>query len=165
MESNPLAVGLGMVAILGAVAILAGLVAVIFYCLTLQKALGRVSPENRKLAPGLVWLLLLPLAVSTPLAFLTSLKILQFAVGIFGLVWNFVVVLQLAASLGAEFKKRSLPGPAAPGKPVGLAMCILCCCMPIPLLGVVAAIGGLVCWIIYWVKIAGFSGKLAAPAA
>ena len=31
------------------------LVAAIFYLITLQQALARCSPQNRKMAPGLVW--------------------------------------------------------------------------------------------------------------
>jgi hypothetical protein len=58
--------------------------------------------------------------------------------------------------LGAEFQKRGMVEDPAPGKGLGLAMCILnLICGPV----------GLICWIIYWVKIAGYSSKLAGPAA
>jgi hypothetical protein len=120
------------------------LVPAIFYCLTLQKALNRVSPENRAMAPGMVWLLFIPL---------------------FNIVWHFLVVLNIAKSLGAEFKKRNLPMDGDAGKGIGLAMCILACCGIIPVVNWFSGIATLVCWIIYWVKISGFSNKLAAPAA
>jgi hypothetical protein len=120
------------------------LVPAIFYLLTLQKALNRCAPENRAMAPGLVWLLLIPLV---------------------NIVWHFFVVINIAKSLGAEFSKRGLAEEPEPGKKIGLIMCILACCGIIPLLGVLCSIGALVCWILYWVKIAGFSAKLAAPAA
>ena len=120
------------------------LIPAIFYALTLQKALNRCSPENRAMAPGMVWLLFIPL---------------------FNLVWHFFVVLNLAKSLGAEFQKRGIAEEPQPGKTIGLVMCILACCGWIPILGILTGLGTLVCWIVYWVKIAGFSGKLAAAAA
>ena len=120
------------------------LIPVIFYSLTLQKALNRCAPENRAMAPGMVWLLLIPL---------------------FNLVWHFFVVINVAKSLGAEFQKRGLPEEPDPGKKLGLIMCILACCGIIPFLGILCSLGALVCWIMYWIKIAGFSGKLAVPAA
>jgi hypothetical protein len=147
MDANPAAVhaaagGLFLVGALIGFAII--LIPGIFYCLTLQKALNRVSPENRAMGPGMVWLLFIPL---------------------FNIVWHFLVVLNMAKSLAAEFKKRNITTDAEPGKGVGLAMCILSCCGIIPVVGWFTGIATLVCWIIYWVKIAGFSNKLAAPAA
>lgn len=40
-------------------------------------------------------------------------------------------------------------------------MCILVICGMIPLVNFLAGPAALVCWIVYWVKIAGFSAKLA----
>jgi hypothetical protein len=119
------------------------LLPLIFYLLTLQKALNRCSPENRAMAPGLVWLMLIPL---------------------FNVIWHFFVVINVAKSLGAEFQKRGITEEPKPGQTIGLVMCILAACGIIPFLGILCSLGALVCWIIYWVKIAGFSGKIAAPA-
>lgn len=116
----------------------------IFYLLTLQKALNRCSPENRAMEPGLVWLMFIPL---------------------FNLVWHFFIVTNLAQSLGAEFRKRGIAEEPAPGKGLGLAMCILACCGIVPFVNILTSLATLVCWIVYWVKIAGFSAKLALPAA
>lgn len=116
------------------------LVPAIFYLLTLQKALNRCSPASRTMQPGMVWLMLIPL---------------------FNLVWHFFVVINIAKSLSAEFQKRGMTEEPNPGKNIGMIMCILACCGIIPLLGVLCSLGAFVCWIIYWVKIAGFSGKLA----
>ena len=116
------------------------LIPFIFYLLTLQKALNRCSPENRAMNPGMVWLTLIPL---------------------FGLVWQFFVVINVAKSLGAEFQKRGMAEEPQPGKTLGLVTCILSCCGIIPFLGILCSLGALVCWIIYWVKIAGYSAKLA----
>jgi hypothetical protein len=116
------------------------LVVMVFYLLTLQKALNRCSPENRAMAPGMVWLQLIP---------------------VFGLVWQFFNVINIAKSLGAEFQKRGIAEDPQPGKTLGLVTCILVCCGFIPFLGMLISIGTIICWIIYWVKIAGYSNKLA----
>jgi hypothetical protein len=116
----------------------------IFYLLTLQKALNRCAPENRAMNPGMMWLMFIPL---------------------FNLVWHFLIVLNIAKSLGAEFRKRGMAEEPEPGKTLGLAMCILACCGIIPILGMLCSLGGLVCWIMYWVKISGYSAKLAASPA
>ena len=71
----------------------------------------------------------------------------------FNIVWHFIVVLNMAKSLGAEFQKRRIAEDRSPGQTIGLIMCIgNLICGPV----------GLVCWIVYWVKIAGYSSKLAA---
>jgi hypothetical protein len=143
MQQNYHASGMAMSAltgIFGLVILAFFLVIMVFYLLTLQKALSRCAPENRAMAPGLVWLQIIPL---------------------FGLVWQFFNVINIAKSLGAEFQKRGLAEDPQPGKTLGLVMCILGCCSIIPLLGFFCAIGALICWIMYWVKIAGYSGKLA----
>jgi len=120
------------------------LVPLILFLLTLQKTLTRCAPENRAMAPGMVWLMLIPL---------------------FNLVWQFFVVINVSKSLAAEFAKRGIAEEPEPGKKLGMITCILGCCGIIPLLGVLCSLGALVCWILYWMKIAGFSAKIAAPAA
>ena len=124
----------------GLVILVAIIVAHVFYLLTLQKALNRCSPELRTMQPGMVWLMFIPL---------------------FNLVWHFFIVLNVAKSLGSEFRKRGIPEDPASSKALGLATCILQCCGIIPCIGGIFALGGLVCWIIYWVQIAGYSRKLA----
>ena len=80
----------------------------------------------------MVWLMLIPL---------------------FNLVWQFFVVFNMAKSLGAEFQKRGMAEDPNPGQTLGLVMCIgNLVCGPV----------GLICWILYWVKIAGYSGRIAA---
>ncbi len=121
-------VGLGIMVI--------SVVVMVFYLLTLQKALSRCAPENRAMNPGLVWLTLIPL---------------------FNLVWQFFVVINIAKSLAAEFQKRGLAvEEPKPGYTLGIVMCVgNLICFPV----------GLVCWILYWVKISGYASKLGAPAA
>lgn len=119
------------------------LVPAIFYLLTLQKTLERCAVSSRTMQPGMIWLLLVPL---------------------FNVIWSFFVVLAIAKSLASEFARRGMPSPEAePGKSIGLAMCICACCSIIPLLGVLASLAGLALWIMYWVKIAGYSQSLIQP--
>jgi hypothetical protein len=130
--------------LIGLVAFAILLIPTIFYLLTLQKAFNRCSPENRAMNPVLVWLMLIPL---------------------FNMIWHFMIVLNMSKSLAAEFQKRGLTEEPKPGQNLGLAMCILFCTGIIPVLGMIGSVGALVCWILYWVKIAGYSKKLEAPAA
>lgn len=127
-------------------------VPLIFYLLTLQKALRRCSLEARTLSPGLVWLTLIP---------------------VFNLIWHFIVVNGLSKSLGNEFRKRGITVEANPGQTLGLAVCMLSVfyvgmaglsviLKVISTLATVMSIVALICWITYWVKIAGLSERLAA---
>jgi hypothetical protein len=130
------------------------LVAFVFYLLTLQRALSRCAPEHRAMEPGLVWLLLIPC---------------------FGFIWNFFVVLNISKSLAAEFQTRNVAVEPQPGRNIGLIMCILGCAIifftmvsMIPLIGLLFSLvnlplclARLVFWILYWVKIAGYSKQLA----
>jgi hypothetical protein len=141
-DTHAVAAGLGILTI--ALVVLAiMLVPAIFYLL-IQKALNRCSPECRAMNPGMVWLMFIPL---------------------FNIVWHFFVVMNMAKSLGCEFQKRGTAEDPKPGQTLGLVMCILFCCGIIPILGVLCSLGGFVCWIIYWVKIADYSSKIAAPPA
>ncbi len=116
------------------------LIPFVFYLITLQNILKKVSPENQKMPPANVWLLFIPL---------------------FNIGWHFVVVSRVSDSLKAEFTKRGITFEAErPAYGVGLAYCILNCCTIIPVLGIVASIGWLICWIIFWVKVSSYGTKL-----
>ncbi len=129
--------------ILGVLIILAIVVTVkVFYLLTLYRTLNRCSPESRAMDPALVWLNFIPC---------------------FSLVWHFFIVINIAKSLGAEFKKRGIVAEDQPGQAIGLAMCIVSVLCVIPYVNCVMGPAALVCWIIYWVKIAEYSKKLIAP--
>jgi len=117
-----------------------GLTVMIFYLLTLSKTLNEVDSANRKIEPGQVWLVLIPL---------------------FGLVWQFIMVNRIADSLKAEFAARGIQSTEErPGAQLGVTYCTLMVCGIIPIIGGLASLGGIVCWIIYWVKINGFKDKL-----
>ena len=115
------------------------LLPMIFFLLTLQKALQLCSIQNRIGDPSQVWLMLIP---------------------VFNLVWQFILVSHISTSLGNEFRSRNIQKEPEPGKSIGLAFCILTVCSIIPFLGFLTAIGGLICWIMYWSKISTYSTEL-----
>ena len=116
------------------------LVVFILFLITLFNVLNAVSPANRKLEPGLVFLLLIP---------------------IFNMGWIFFVVIKLRDSLQAEYQARDLQGDGfAYG--LGLALSILLVCMYIPILNFLAFIPWFICWIVYWVKMSGYRSTLEA---
>lgn len=79
----------------------------IFYLITLQSTFDAISVGNRKMPSGNVWLLLIPL---------------------FGIVWHFIIVNNLADSIRAEANSKGIKiGESRPAYNVGLAMCILNC--------------------------------------
>ncbi|MDB5050007.1 MAG: hypothetical protein JWO30_3078 [Fibrobacteres bacterium] len=111
----------------------------VFYLLTISKLLSACDVRNRTLEPGKVWFTLIP---------------------IFGLYWQFVVVLSVSKSLQNELRFRGEQSDEEPGKNVGLAMCILFSLGAIPAVNMVVAIPGFICWIVYWVKMANMKEKL-----
>lgn len=117
----------------------------IAYILTLSRTLQKCAPSSRTMQPGMVWLLLVPL---------------------FNLIWNFLVVNAVSESLTKEFRLRGvLFFESEPGKRVGMPMAICGACSVIPILGILAWLASVVLWVVYWVKVAGFSKMLdQAPA-
>ena len=70
------------------IGLLIGLAIYIPFLLTLHRALDGCSPENRRMNPGQVWLMFIPL---------------------FSLFWAFQVVSAIADSFDAEHRKRGIP--------------------------------------------------------
>ncbi|HET6576256.1 MAG TPA: hypothetical protein VFG68_21825 [Fimbriiglobus sp.] len=128
-----------ILAVVVAVVVAIGLVIQIFYLLTLSRALRRCRPRNRQMEPGQVWLNLIPC---------------------FNIVWIFITVTRLADSLRDEFDDRRLRGDGDFGRSLGITYNVLNLLGAIPYLGAIFSIAGLVCFIIYWVKIAGYSRQL-----
>jgi hypothetical protein len=132
--------GLFIALICGILGIL--LVFAILFLLTLQKALARCQPRNRTMEPGMVWLNLIPL---------------------FNIVWQFITVARIAESLRLEYRSRGWHRRNENyGNTLGITSCILGLVGWIPLIGPILSLAGLVCRIIYWVKIAGYSSRLAS---
>ena len=122
---------------------LLGIIPFIFYLVTLQNTLYTVSPANRRMAPGQVWLLLIP---------------------IFNFIWHFMIVDRITDSIRNEFTERNIASnESSPGRSIGLAFCILSCCAVIPVVNTLTAPAALVCWIIFWVKMHECKMKLQQP--
>jgi len=121
-----------------------GILALVCYILTLQRALRKCAITSLTIQPGTVWLLLIPLV---------------------NLVWHFFVVIGMSKSLGNEFRARNTPNvEPEPAKALGIGMCVCCACSIIPILGILAGLAYLVLWIIYWSKIASYARLLEASA-
>jgi hypothetical protein len=129
-----------------------GIAIAICYLLTLQKALSRVAPWNRLMEPGLVWLSLIP---------------------IFNLIWSFFIATRVPDSLRNEFRSRDLDDGSDYGKGIGLANAIIGVVsfalnmmsrlsrQPVVMITGPLGLISLILFIIFWVRIAGYSKKLA----
>jgi hypothetical protein len=143
-----------------------------FFFRTQYRTLMAITPANRLMAPGLVWLQFIPF---------------------FAMIWQFVVIVQIARSLRKERVFRmeesllsdslapQLPSAAYPTLALGLAYCILsfgitffnlfgtfnpdptAILTPLITLGSIAA--AFICWIVYWVKLGSIRTELRRTAA
>lgn len=123
---------------------LANLVAVLYFLGTLRNALQKCAPSSRTMKPGRVWFTLIPL---------------------FGLIWQFNVVLNVSDSLENEFARVGIPCPRLKGTlAIGVGMCICnrCVLVPVRLLRDLILLVGFVFWIVYWGRIADMLRALAA---
>jgi hypothetical protein len=116
----------------------------VLYILTLQRAISRCAPQNRVASPESAWLLLIP---------------------VFNLIWQFILYPRISETLEREFRQRNLPIEPQPLRTLGLAVAILQVCWIIPLVHFFTGIAGLICLILYWVKISDYSNQLAAQSA
>jgi len=105
------------------------------YLRVAESTLQEISPINRKIKPGQVWWVLLPL---------------------YGFFYHFKVVLRLRDSLQAEAESQHLHLKNFTSVHyTGLAMCVLGILMLIPGLLILLA-PALVCWVIFWIKTASY---------
>ncbi len=114
------------------VAIAVGIVIQIFFLLSLSKCLKEISPRNRRMEPGQVWLNLIPC---------------------FNLVWMILTILRIADSLRDEYEDRGLRGDGDFGRTMGIVYYVS---------QFVCGIVALIFFILYWMKIAGYTKELAA---
>jgi hypothetical protein len=111
----------------------------VFFLLNLRDLLEGVSPQNRAMSPGKVWLNFIP---------------------IFNIVWIFITVIRVRDSLWAEFQSRGWAPRGDFGYSLGIAAAILSI-VNWGLFGLAA----LVCWIVYWVRMSEIKNLLRqAPA-
>jgi hypothetical protein len=143
--------------------LLAFVIPAILFFLAQQKTLQVISPENREMPPGSVWLQLIP---------------------VFGMVWQFIVVIRIAHSISKEMaskigesildnsKLQIKETDESPTYTIGIAYCILTTLGVIinystihsssylALIGSFFVLTGMVCWIIYWVRLVNAKNKL-----
>lgn len=114
-----------------------------FFLMNLQTLLNNISPQNRRMSPGNVWLNFIP---------------------VFQLGWFIYTVIKVKDSLIAEFRARSWYVDGDLGYNVGLTAGVLWVASFfigwIPFIGWVLPLAGTVCWIIYWLKIADLKNRL-----
>jgi hypothetical protein len=114
-----------------------------FFLLNLQTLLERVSPANRRMAPGLVWLNFIPL---------------------FHLGWFIHTVIKVRDSVHAEYQTRGWYGEDDLGYNAGLTAGILCIASFVIwwvlFIGWVLPLAFAVCWIIYWLKTVDLKNRL-----
>lgn len=112
----------------------------VIFLVNLKQLLEKIAPHNRKIEPGNVFLDLIPL---------------------FNLVYGFIMNNQVTDSVKAEMEERGMTEPGDYGKALGMIYPAASIGRIIPYLGILSAIGSLVVYIIYWVKMAGYKAKLS----
>jgi hypothetical protein len=126
------------------------LVLTIIFLLTQSRTLELIRPENRRMSPGQVWLQLIPL---------------------FGLFYQFSVIARISDSIRNEFNsptgdslfaEDTIPSNHRPTYSMGISYATLFCIsiIPFPLLKGLAALAGLIFWVVYWVQLAGYKKRL-----
>lgn len=172
------------------IVLLIGCVIYFLYVKNLRDTLNAVRPQNRKMPPAQIWLLLISLLnifilipgiitawvalgiykgnfIITPVA-LKGLGVAQYAVSIFILVWHFRIVTKIADSIAQEYASRNMQVEARPAYQTGLIYCICSAtAMVISLfalkwLGILAGIASFIFWIMYWIKTAEYKKALKA---
>lgn len=137
------------------------LIPAILFLLTQFNTLKLIHPDKRTIQPGLVWLQLIPAV---------------------GQLWQFIVVTRVASSIRNQWQaadEDSILGidadavdGNADGKPtlgMGITYCILNVIIILfnlfsshaePTVGGLIGLASVVCWIVYWVQLAGWKRKL-----
>ncbi len=143
-----------------------GLIPAVFYLDALRRALAACAPARRTLDPRLVWLQLVAMALATPSLVIApllgpgaarALLLVSVIPGLFGIVWQFVIVIAVSRSLGAELRARGIPADPSPALGLGLWTAAL---GPVTVLTwkplvILFGIPCLVVWLLYWIRIVG----------
>lgn len=138
-EQLILMVILSAVLVIGAVLLVA-----ILFLINLKRLLDEISPENRKVEPGYVFLMLIPL---------------------FNLVYGFILYPKISESIENEYNSRSKPLSGDSLRSLGLILAVLMLLSVVVNyvmedLGGLIGLGYLVIFILYWVKSAGIKNEL-----
>lgn len=124
-------------------ALILGVLLYIAFLGLLQRTLNCVAKERRTISPWSIWALLIPVV---------------------NLIFQFLVVREIARSLRAEFNyRKSNIKEDRPGYDLGLLMCFANVLTPFCVYENSIGIIALIFWSAYWVKIAGFRRKLGGP--
>ena len=115
----------------------------ILICLLIYLPYKDVPAEHQKMAPGLVFLLLIPF---------------------FNIIWNFIVFLRIPESFQSYFASQGRTDVGDCGRQIGLWYAICGVAAFVPCVNYVAAPAALVLFIIFLVKIWGLKGQIAAAA-
>jgi len=138
--------------------LLVAIIVTIFFLLAMQRALNQVSPRNRLMEPGMVWLLLVPCV---------------------NFVWQFLIAIRVPDSLKNEFSDRGRDDGSDYGKTLGLTYCIVGIVNMIISNGLgltpdvtvnlivngislLVSLMNLVIGIMFWIKIVGYTNQLAS---
>lgn len=127
------------VAILMLIVFAGAILIAVFYLLNLQNLLKQITPSNRQVEPGNVWLMFIPL---------------------FNIIYPFILYPKITDSVKLEMESRGMVEQGDYGRGIGIALPVLGLCGIIPVLGFLASIANLVLFIIFWVKMAGYKTKL-----
>ena len=123
------------------------------FLFTLMRCLSRVDERNRALSPGLVWLGIIPL---------------------FNHLWYLIMIPRVTNSLRNEWEARGWRPPSGDfghnaGMGYAIGSMIISCCSAgsrdnLAMSGIILLVqlGLLVVWIVYWVKLAGYSRQLGS---
>jgi hypothetical protein len=127
----PALIGCGAGLLFAAVFCLFALAIGVFVCYQLYLTAERLPVANRKLVPGSVFLLLVPLV---------------------NMVWLFFVVLKLTEGYKQYFAGQSRTDVGDCGQGVGLGWAIAAIAIVLPVLHILAALAALVLMVLYLVK-------------
>lgn len=132
-EQDAAVVMLGVAIIFAGVALLIWLLVNVVVCIFLHKLYNGVPAQHRRMAPGLVWLLLIPL---------------------FGVIWNFIVFPKLSRSYQACFEASGDTSAGTCHSGLAWTYAILSACTYIPLfcIPVMAGPAALIVLIVYIVQ-------------
>lgn len=111
----------------------------VFYLLNLQDTLKEVGEPRRQVPPGNVWLMFIP---------------------VFNIIYPFILYPRICDSVKAEYEYRGLNSSGDFGRAIGITLPILSLVSIIPYIGILASIGHLVLFIIFWSQTAGFKNEL-----
>ena len=129
----------------GCLALVVGVCVYVAFLAAVSRVLTLVSPENRRMEPGQVWLNLIP--------------ILNF-------VWLAATVERVGESLHNELTARgAVRKKEGYGKTAGLTALVLFATGMIPFVGVVTWPFAVVYGIVYWVLLGGYARRLRRDAA